>query len=94
MKDAYSFHTSQESLQETYDACMRPTAKSSAAWGWISAPYSRHRFYRRQRLSRIPGAGAEGEDDVVFSDTSDYAANIELAKLSRRKNRALLLPRK
>lgn len=26
------------------------------------------------------GAGAGGEDDVVFSDTSDYAANIELAE--------------
>lgn len=40
----------------------------------------RHQFYRRQRLSRIPVLAQSGEDDVVFSDTSDYAANIELAE--------------
>lgn len=39
MKDAYSFHTSQESLQKPTTRCMPLTAKSSAVWGWISARY-------------------------------------------------------
>lgn len=39
MKDAYSFHTSQESLQEPMTPCTPRIAVSSAVWGWISARY-------------------------------------------------------
>lgn len=60
--------------------CMRPTAKSSAAWGWISAPYKPTPVLSAAAPLTNSGAGAGGEDDVVFSDTSDYAANIELAE--------------
>ncbi len=60
MKDAYSFHTSQESLQETYDAMYAAYSKNLQPHGaGFPRRTSRHRFYRRQRLSRIPGAGAE-----------------------------------
>lgn len=38
MKDAYSFHLSQDSLQQTYDGCTRRTARSSPASAWISVP--------------------------------------------------------
>ena len=81
MKDAYSFHTSQESLQETYDDMYK--AYSSvftraglnfravrADTGSIGGNWS-HEF---QVLAD------SGEDDIVFSTESDYAANIEMAQ--------------
>lgn len=39
MKDAYSFHTSQESLQETYDAMYAAYSKIFSRMGWISVRY-------------------------------------------------------
>ncbi|MEH2922445.1 proline--tRNA ligase [Samsonia erythrinae] len=81
MKDAYSFHTSQESLQVTYDAMYTAYSKIfsrmaldfravQADTGSIGGNAS-HEF---QVLA------ASGEDDIVFSTESDYAANIELAE--------------
>ncbi|MEN5016660.1 proline--tRNA ligase [Erwinia sp. Eh17-17] len=81
MKDAYSFHTTQESLQETYDAMYRAYSQSftrmgldfravDADTGSIGGSAS-HEF---QVLAQ------SGEDDVVFSTESDYAANIEKAE--------------
>jgi len=81
MKDAYSFHTSQESLQETYDAMYRAYSQSfsrmglnfravDADTGSIGGSAS-HEF---QVLAQ------SGEDDVVFSTESDYAANMEKAE--------------
>ena len=81
MKDAYSFHLSQESLQQTYDAMYsaycnifnrlgldyRPVlADTGAIGGSVS-----HEFHV---------LAASGEDAIAFSDTSDYAANIEMAE--------------
>ncbi|KML65312.1 proline--tRNA ligase [Pectobacterium peruviense] len=81
MKDAYSFHTSQESLQVTYDAMYAAYSKIfsrmdldfravQADTGSIGGNAS-HEF---QVLA------SSGEDDIVFSTESDYAANIELAE--------------
>ncbi|GKW25262.1 proline--tRNA ligase [Pectobacterium carotovorum subsp. carotovorum] len=81
MKDAYSFHTSQESLQVTYDAMYAAYSKIfsrmdldfravQADTGSIGGNAS-HEF---QVLA------TSGEDDIVFSTESDYAANIELAE--------------
>ncbi|PWC21579.1 proline--tRNA ligase [Brenneria roseae subsp. roseae] len=81
MKDAYSFHTSPESLQVTYDAMYAAYSKIfsrmdldfravQADTGSIGGNAS-HEF---QVLA------ASGEDDIVFSTGSDYAANIELAE--------------
>ncbi|MEW7313710.1 proline--tRNA ligase [Buttiauxella gaviniae] len=81
MKDAYSFHTSQESLQETYDAMYQAYSKIftrmgldfravEADTGSIGGSAS-HEF---QVLAQ------SGEDDVIFSTDSDYAANIEFAE--------------
>ncbi|XKM13239.1 proline--tRNA ligase [Orbaceae bacterium ac157xtp] len=81
MKDAYSFHTSQESLQKTYEDMyaaynaiftrigldFRPVRADT---GSIGGNWS-HEF---QVLA------ASGEDDIVFSTESDYAANIEMAE--------------
>ncbi|MEI7088164.1 proline--tRNA ligase [Pectobacterium versatile] len=81
MKDAYSFHTSQESLQVTYDTMYAAYSKIfsrmdldfravQADTGSIGGNTS-HEF---QVLA------TSGEDDIVFSTESDYAANIELAE--------------
>lgn len=81
MKDAYSFHLSQESLQQTYDAMYRAycnifnrlgldyrpvLADTGAIGGSVS-----HEFHV---------LASSGEDAIAFSDASDYAANIEMAE--------------
>ncbi|MGL9751021.1 MAG: proline--tRNA ligase [Symbiopectobacterium sp.] len=81
MKDAYSFHTSQESLQVTYDAMYDAYSHAfnrmglnfravQADTGSIGGSAS-HEF---QVLAQ------SGEDDIVFSTDSEYAANIEFAE--------------
>lgn len=81
MKDAYSFHLTQGSLQETYDLMYQAYSKIftrigldfravMADTGSIGGSAS-HEF---QVLAQ------SGEDDVIFSSESDYAANIELAE--------------
>lgn len=82
MKDAYSFHTDEASLMETYqdmyDAYsrifkrvglnVRPVVADSGAIGGNHT----HEFHA---LSAI------GEDTIVYSEQSDYAANIEKAEV-------------
>jgi prolyl-tRNA synthetase len=81
MKDAYSFHASQESLQQTYDVMFqtytaifdrlglryRAVAADSGSIGGDTS----HEFHV---------LADSGEDAIVFSDQSDYAANIDLAE--------------
>ena len=81
MKDAYSFHLSQDSLQQTYDAMFqaycniftrlgldfRPVLADTGAIGGSMS----HEFHV---------LAASGEDAIAFSDSSDYAANIEMAE--------------
>lgn len=80
MKDAYSFHTTADSLDETY-AAMR------AAYERI---FQRLGLDYRVVLADSGSIGGEfshefhvladsGEDTIVFSDGSDYAANLEKA---------------
>lgn len=81
MKDAYSFNLDQASLQETYDAMYRA----------YSAIFTRLGLEFRAVIAdtgSIGGSGshefhvlaASGEDDIAFSDGSDYAANVEMAE--------------
>ncbi|HHE3654216.1 TPA: proline--tRNA ligase [Pasteurella multocida] len=81
MKDAYSFHTTHECLQNTYDVMYETYSNIfnrlgldfravQADTGSIGGSAS-HEF---QVLAQ------SGEDDVVFSTESDFAANIELAE--------------
>jgi len=81
MKDAYSFHITQASLTETYDAMYEAYHRIfsrlgldfravRADTGAIGGSYS-HEFHVLAEA---------GEDAVVFSDGSDYAANVELAE--------------
>ncbi|WP_282342089.1 proline--tRNA ligase [Pseudomonas sp. PS02288] len=81
MKDAYSFHLSQASLQETYDVMYGAYSKVFTRLGLNFRPVQADN-------GSIGGSGSHefhvladsGEDDIVFSDTSDYAANIEKAE--------------
>ncbi|WP_461518992.1 proline--tRNA ligase [Porticoccus sp.] len=81
MKDAYSFHTDQASLQQTYDVM-------HAAY---SAIFTRLGLDFRPVLADTGSIGgshshefhvlaASGEDDIAFSTESDYAANVEMAE--------------
>jgi len=81
MKDAYSFHMDEESLGQTYQVMhqtycnifdrlgldYRPVLADSGAIGGDSS----HEFHV---------LAESGEDAICFSDTSDYAANIERAE--------------
>lgn len=81
MKDAYSFHISKESLQQTYDIMyqayttifqrmgldFRPVLADT---GSIGGSHS-HEFHV---------LAESGEDDIAFSTESDFAANIEMAE--------------
>ena len=81
MKDAYSFHTDMESLAATYQTMhqaycaifdrlgldYRPVEADTGAIGGAAS----HEFHV---------LADSGEDDIAFSDSSDYAANVELAE--------------
>ncbi|MDJ0877781.1 MAG: proline--tRNA ligase, partial [Halieaceae bacterium] len=81
MKDGYSFHLDQDSLQETYDAMhaayttiftrlgldFRPVIADTGSIGGSTS----HEFHVLAN---------SGEDAIAFSDSSDYAANVEMAE--------------
>ncbi|MGM7681665.1 proline--tRNA ligase [Cytobacillus sp. Hm23] len=80
MKDAYSFHSSQESLDEVYD-------KMYEAYGNI---FRRCGLDYRAVIADSGAMGGKdthefmvlsdvGEDTIAYSNSSDYAANIEMA---------------
>ena len=81
MKDAYSFHLDQASLQETYDRMHQAYCNVFTRLGLNFRPV-------QADTGSIGGTGSHefhvladsGEDDIAFSDTSDYAANIEKAE--------------
>ena len=81
MKDAYSFHLDQASLQETYDLMYRT----------YSAIFTRIGLDFRAVIADTGSIGGSashefhvlaesGEDAIAFSTGSDYAANIEMAE--------------
>ncbi|KGK41548.1 proline--tRNA ligase [Nitrincola sp. A-D6] len=81
MKDAYSFHTSRESLEQTYEIMYNAYSRIFDRLGLNYRPVladngsiggnSSHEFHV---------LADSGEDDIAFSDTGSYAANIEKAE--------------
>ena len=81
MKDAYSFHLTQECLQDTYQVMYdaycrifdrlgldyRPVIADTGSIGGDAS----HEFHV---------LAESGEDDIAFSDASDFAANVEKAE--------------
>lgn len=81
MKDAYSFHLDESSLQQTYQVM----------YDCYSRIFTRLGLQFRAVLADTGSIGgnnshefhvlaASGEDSIAFSDVSDYAANIEKAE--------------
>ncbi|WAX70812.1 proline--tRNA ligase [Gallibacterium anatis] len=81
MKDGYSFHLDRESLQQTYDVMHQTYCNIFNRLGLDFRPVQADN-------GSIGGNGSHefqvladsGEDDIVFSTESDYAANIEMAE--------------
>ena len=81
MKDAYSFHVDQASLQKTYDLMYQTYSNIFNRLGLDFRPV-------QADTGSIGGSGSHefhvlansGEDDVVFSTESDFAANVEKAE--------------
>ena len=81
MKDAYSFHVDQASLAKTYqemfEAYVRIFTRLGLDFRAVQADtgsiggFASHEFHV---------LADSGEDDIAFSDASDYAANVELAE--------------
>ena len=93
MKDAYSFHVDQASLEETYQNMhdtytrilekmgldFRPVLADTGSIGGTAS----HEFHILAN---------SGEDNIAFSSESDYAANVELAEaLAPEKSKGELL---
>ncbi|WP_303673468.1 proline--tRNA ligase [Vampirovibrio chlorellavorus] len=88
MKDAYSFHSSQDCLDreyqkmaETYtrifERCGLETRQVRSDSGAIGGSVS-HEYMVLTRIA--PGEQESGENDVFFCDSCDYAANAERAE--------------
>ncbi|MGS2722546.1 proline--tRNA ligase [Porticoccus sp. GXU_MW_L64] len=81
MKDAYSFHTSQESLQQTYDDMHTAYCKVFERLGLDYRPVLADTGAIGGSFSHEFHVLAEsGEDAIAFSSGSDYAANVEKAE--------------
>ena len=87
MKDAYSFHADQASLQQTYERMHQAYCNIFTRLGLNFRPV-------QADTGSIGGTGSHefhvlaesGEDDIAFSDGSDYAANIEKAEAIPRES--------
>ena len=81
MKDAYSFHATTESLQETYDVMHAAYCKIFQRLGLDFRPVLADTGSIGGSVSHEFHVLADsGEDDIAFSTTSDYAANVEMAE--------------
>jgi len=81
MKDAYSFHVDQGSLDETYRDMHRAYSNIFSQLGLKFRPVIADSGSIGGATSHEFHVLAEsGEDDIAFSDSSDYAANVELAE--------------
>ena len=81
MKDAYSFHSDKASLQQTYDLMYQTYSNIFTRLGLdFRAVQADTGSIGGSASHEFQVLAASGEDDIVFSTDSDYAANIELAE--------------
>ena len=81
MKDAYSFHLSEESLQQTYAQMYQAYARIFTRLGLAFRPVAADTGAIGGNVSHEFHVLADsGEDAIAFSNGSDYAANVELAE--------------
>ncbi len=80
MKDAYSFHIDQNSLDETYKIMYETYSKIFTRLGFNFRPVQADSGNIGGNNSHEFHVLADsGEDEIVFSTESEYAANIEMA---------------
>ena len=81
MKDAYSFHSNADSLQETYDLMHRTYSEIFQRTGLVfRAVLADTGSIGGSHSHEFHVLAESGEDAIVFSNGSDYAANIEKAE--------------
>ena len=81
MKDGYSFHLGQESLQETYDAMHVAYTNVFTRLGLdFRAVRADSGSIGGDASQEFHVLAQSGEDDIAFSDSSNFAANVELAE--------------
>jgi len=84
MKDAYSFHLDQASLEETYQSMHRTYCRIFDRIGLAYRPVQADTGSIGGNASHEFHVLADsGEDAIAFSSDSDYAANVELAEATR-----------
>ncbi|MDB4032493.1 proline--tRNA ligase [bacterium] len=80
MKDAYSFHSNAESLQDTYENMYQAYSKIFTRIGLVfRAVIADSGSIGGSHSHEFHVLADSGEDAIVFSTESDYAANIEKA---------------
>ncbi|OQX48027.1 MAG: proline--tRNA ligase, partial [Candidatus Sedimenticola endophacoides] len=81
MKDAYSFHATQESLQQTYEVMYRAYSRIFERCGLdYRAVHADTGSIGGNASHEFHVLADSGEDAIAFSTDSDYAANVELAE--------------
>jgi len=88
MKDAYSFHLNQDSLEEGYKLMYAAYASTFSRLGLefrvVDADSGEIGGNRSQEFHVIADSG---EDAIVYCDEENYASNIELAITKKRQNK-------
>ncbi len=81
MKDAYSFHLSDESLQETYQQMHKTYSKIFTRLGLqFRAVIADSGNIGGNKSHEFHVLAESGEDQIVFSENAEYAANLEQAE--------------
>jgi len=81
MKDAYSFHLNDESLQETYEQMYETYSKIFTRLGLkFRAVIADSGNIGGDKSHEFHVLAESGEDQIVFSKNGDYAASLERAK--------------
>ncbi len=80
MKDAYSFHLDQASLNETYQLMYDTYSRIFTRFGFsFRAVVADSGNIGGNQSHEFHVLADSGEDEIVFSDQGDYAANLEMA---------------
>ncbi|EFR97073.1 prolyl-tRNA synthetase, partial [Listeria ivanovii FSL F6-596] len=80
MKDAYSFHASNESLDEVYDLMHQAYSNIFSRCGLeFRSVIADSGSIGGKETKEFMALSEIGEDTIAYSDASDYAANVEMA---------------
>jgi len=80
MKDAYSFHLNKESLDDTYQLMYDTYSRIFSRFGFkFRAVEADSGNIGGSKSHEFHVLADSGEDEIVFSDQGNYAANIEMA---------------